>query len=149
MGGCELRVHRLRATGYGTGYGPVRGVLRTRTMSRDHKKLDTFHLADALAVCIYHETASFPPNERYGLQSQIRRAAVSVPTNIVEGSARRSENDYVRFLEIALSSACEADYLVDLCFRLSILTESAHQRCKECSGATVRSLQKLLNSLAR
>ena len=88
-------------------------------MSRDHKKLNTFHLADTLALCVYRETANFPPGERYGLQSQLRRAAVSIPTNIVEGSARRSEGDYRRLLEIALSSACETDYLIDLCQRLS------------------------------
>jgi four helix bundle protein len=117
-------------------------------MSRDHKKLETFHLADALAICIYRETVNFPPPERYGLQSQIRRAAVSVPTNIVEGCARRSESDYLRFLDIALSSANEADYLVDLCFRLSMLTDEGHWRCKKHSVPTVRSLQKLVNSLA-
>jgi four helix bundle protein len=116
-------------------------------MSRDHRKLDTFHLADELAICIYRETANFPPSERYGLQSQIRRAAVSVPTNIVEGCARRSESDYLRFRDIALSSANETDYLVDLCFRLSMLTDDGHDRCKKCSAPTVRSLQKL-NSLS-
>jgi four helix bundle protein len=115
-------------------------------VSRDHKKLNTFHLADALAICVYRETANFPPGERYGLQSQLRRAAVSIPTNIVEGSARRSEGDYVRFLGIALSSACEADYLIDLCQRLSILPSEGHKRCKKCSISTVRSLQKLITS---
>ncbi len=115
-------------------------------MSRDHKKLNTFHLADTLALCVYRETANFPPGERYGLQSQLRRAAVSIPTNIVEGSARRSEGDYRRLLEIALSSACETDYLIDLCQRLSILPAEAHARCKKCSISTVRSLQKLITS---
>jgi four helix bundle protein len=133
--------YRLQATGLAC------GVLCTLAMSRDHKKLDTFHLADELAICIYRETANFPPSERYGLQSQIRRPSVSVPANIVEGSARRSEKDYLRFLEIALSSACETDYLIDLCRRLSFLTNDSQERCKKCSVSTVRSLQKLINAL--
>ena len=102
-------------------------------MSRNHEKLQTFHLADELAIRVYRETINFPASERHGLQSQIRRAAVSVPTNIVEGCARRSENDYLRFLDIALSSANETDYLLDLCFRLSIFTDDGYQRCKKCS----------------
>jgi len=116
-------------------------------MSRDHTALRAFHLADQLAVCIYRETAAFPVSERYGLQSQLRRASVSIPANIVEGSARRSQADYVRFLEIALSSACEADYLIGLCRRLDFLTEEAETRCKSCSTPTVRSLQKLITYL--
>jgi four helix bundle protein len=92
-------------------------------MSRDHTKLRVFQFADALATCIYRETAVFPPGERFGLQAQLRRAAVSVSANIVEGSARRSQSDYLRFLEIALGSACEVDYLVDLSRRLGFMTE--------------------------
>jgi four helix bundle protein len=116
-------------------------------MSRDHTKLRAFHFADALVISIYRETARLPLAERFGLQGQLRRAAVSVPANIVEGSARRSESDYVRFLEIALSSACEVDYLIGLARRLDFLTDEAEQRCKKCSTPTVRSLQKLITSL--
>ena len=118
-------------------------------MSRDHQKLKAFHLADTLGVCIYRETVHFPPEERYGLQSQLRRAAVSIPANIVEGSARRSDNDYVRFLEIALSSACEVDYLVGLSRRLSVLSEEALTRCKDCSVPTVKALQRLITVLSQ
>jgi four helix bundle protein len=117
-------------------------------MSRDHNRLQVFHLADRLVLAIYAETARFPPAERFGLQAQIRRAAVSIASNIVEGCTRRSQSDYVRFLEIALGSACEADYLIGLSRRLGFLSEAENQRCKELSVGTARMLQKLIAALA-
>ena len=65
---------------------------------RDHTKLRAFEMADEVAVLLYHVTAGFPKEERYGLTSQMRRAAVSVPSNIVEGCACDSQADYLRFL---------------------------------------------------
>ena len=72
---------------------------------RDHTKLRAFELADEVAVLIYRATRGFPKEEIYGLTSQMRRAAVSVPSNIVEGCARESQAEYLRFLEIAFGSA--------------------------------------------
>jgi four helix bundle protein len=118
-------------------------------MSRDHTQLKAFHLADTMAVRIYRDTGGFPAGERYGLQIQIRRAAESVPANIVEGSARRSQRDYLRFLEIALSSACEANYLIDLSRRLTFLKDDEVTRCKNCSIPTIKALQKLITVLSR
>ena len=71
---------------------------------RDHKKLRAFELADEVAILIYRITSAFPKEELYGLTSQMRRAAVSVPSNIVEGCARDSQADYLRFLSIVFRS---------------------------------------------
>ncbi len=94
-------------------------------MSRDHRKLEVFQLADRLVPEIYRITKSLPDSERYGLQSQLRRAAFSTASNIVEGSSRRTNTEYCRFLEISHGSAREASYALTLCVRLGYLTESA------------------------
>jgi len=85
---------------------------------RDHTKLRAFILADEVTLMIYQVTRYFPKKEMYGLTSQIRRAAVSVPSNIVEGSSRSTQAEYCRFLEIAFGSLREMHYQFDLAVRL-------------------------------
>ncbi len=94
-------------------------------MSRDYRKLLVLQLADNLVVRLYRATATFPAEERFGLRSQVRRAAVSAATNIVEGTARRSLSEYLSFLNIATGSAAEARYLIDLAERLGFMTPEA------------------------
>ena len=88
---------------------------------RDHTKLQVFELADEVAMLVYRVTAGFPKEELFGLTAQIRRAAVSIPSNIVEGCARDSEADYLRFLSIAFGSLRELHYQLNLSKRLGFL----------------------------
>ncbi len=81
---------------------------------RDHTKLRAFELADEVVMLVYQTTAKFPKEELYGLTSQLRRAAVSIPSNIVEGCARDSETEYLRFLNIAFGSLREVHYQITL-----------------------------------
>jgi four helix bundle protein len=117
-------------------------------MPRNHTKLDVFHQAHHLAIEVYALSGSLPASERFGIQAQLRRAAVSVPTNIVEGCMRRSVREYERFLDIALGSAAEVQYLLDLADDLRLLAGAELTRCKESSDHVVRSLQKLHRAVA-
>ncbi|WP_224488074.1 four helix bundle protein [Robertkochia flava] len=83
-----------------------------------HTKLDVWKRSMDLVTLIYKLTDSLPDKEKYGLVSQINRAAVSIPTNIAEGSARGSSKEYIRFLDIATASATELDTLLKIAERL-------------------------------
>ena len=115
---------------------------------RDHRKLETFRLADALAVRIYSATKGFPLDERFGMQNQIRRAAVSVPANIVEGSARRSHGEYLQFLHTACASGVELAYLLDLSHRLGLLSDGDRIQLSEAADKLVRKLRCQIRALA-
>ncbi|WP_286178467.1 four helix bundle protein [Stieleria mannarensis] len=77
---------------------------------RDHTKLRAFELADEVALLTYQFTSGFPREEQFGLTSQMRRAAVSVPSNIVEGCGRDSNAELLRFLDMAYGSLRELEY---------------------------------------
>ena len=116
---------------------------------RDHTKLRAFELADALALLVYRTTSTFPREEQFGLTSQIRRAAVSIASNIVEGSARYSSADYIRFLDMAYGSACELQYQLTLARRLEYLpTESSHE-LERAAKETCMVINGLIRSLRR
>ena len=112
---------------------------------RDHTKLKAFELADEVALLTYRITAGFPKEELYGLTSQMRRAAVSVPSNIVEGCTRDSQTEYLRFLTIAFGSLRELHYQLGLSSRLGFLGNHDFS----CIEERIIETEKVLNSLVR
>ena len=111
---------------------------------RNHKKLQVFVLADSLALRVYATTRKFPEDERYGLTSQIRRAAVSIAANIVEGAARPSDADFRRLLIIAYSSARELEYELSLATRLGYISSKDTHALQEQASRTCRALYGLI-----
>jgi four helix bundle protein len=81
---------------------------------RDFKKYDIWQLSHELTLEVYKITSGFPKEELFGLTSQIRRAVSSIPTNISEGCGRNSDKEFNQFLNIALGSASETEYLLTL-----------------------------------
>ena len=87
--------------------------------------LKVWQRSHALALRVYKLSKELPAEEKYGLVSQLRRAAVSVPTNIAEGSKREGNQEFARFLNIAEGSLVETEYLIMLCRDLEFLTSAA------------------------
>lgn len=90
----------------------------------DHKKLDAWIYSMDLVEKVYGLTSSFPASEVYGLTSQIRRSAISIPSNIAEGAARGSNKEYNRFLSISIGSLSELETQMLIAKRLKYLSEN-------------------------
>ncbi|HRG69738.1 MAG: four helix bundle protein [Saprospiraceae bacterium] len=114
---------------------------------RDYTKLEAFIYSDELVLDIYRLTSFFPAVELYGLTSQIRRAIISVPSNIVEGSFRESPKEFYRFLEIAFSSLKEAHYQMQLANRLGYLEPKLFQECDEKFNKAAKILAGLIKRI--
>ena len=102
-----------------------------------------------LVVQIYQLTQLFPAEERYGLVSQMRRAAVSIPSNIAEGHTRESSKEYLKHLSIAQGSLAELQTQIEIALRLGFATNTDAQQCMELSVALSRQIYALRNALAR
>jgi len=96
--------------------------------TKGYQKLIVWQKADELACQIYRSTENFPKKEQYGLTSQIRRASLSVSTNIVEGMGRQGKKELRNFINIALGSLAEVEYLLGFARRLEFLTQKEFSR---------------------
>jgi four helix bundle protein len=114
-------------------------------MDKPHKKLDVWKLSMELSGVVYRLTATYPSEEKFGLVSQMRRAAVSIPSNLAEGAARSSSNEFRNFLSFARSSLSELDTQLDLSQQLGLITEQVR---REVDLLLIR-IDKMLYALHR
>ena len=112
---------------------------------RSFRDLVAWQKGVELCQRVYEDSKSFPADERFGLVAQMRRAAVSVPSNIAEGYGRRSRRDYLRFLNIALGSLCELETQLIVAVRLGLASGDD----LGASMALVRDVDRLLSGLIR
>ncbi|MCQ2287576.1 MAG: four helix bundle protein [Muribaculaceae bacterium] len=115
----------------------------------NYQKLLFWQRSQAFVSTIYRETANFPRDELFGLTSQLRRAVVSIPTNIAEGSGRDSKKDFAHFLRIAIGSACEVECELLIARDLGFIDNSQSQlllnEIKEIKSVIDSYKNKLLN----
>lgn len=129
--GAPDGAHADAGTGFGAG-----GV-------QDFKQLKVWQKSHALVLRVYSATFTFPEHERFGLTSQMRRAAFSVPSNIAEGCARATRTEFRQFLHIAAGSASELEYFFLLARDLRLFTEKQH----DALYATLREVRRMLTGL--
>jgi four helix bundle protein len=94
---------------------------------RSYKDLEVWKKSMDFAEKIYKITSKFPKDENYGLISQVRRAAVSIPSNIAEGSSRNSTKEFIQFLHVANGSLSEIETQLELAFRLKYIEDQSFQ----------------------
>ena len=117
-----------------------------RSVVRDYRRLEIWQQGRDLAIDVYTVTAGFPPDERYGLTGQMRRASVSIVSNIAEGCGRATHRDLLRFLHIASGSSFELEAQLDICAGLDLL-EPDHPVIDRCNKLK-RSLSAFISRLA-
>ena len=118
-------------------------------MADSFRDLVVWQKAMALAADVYRSTKCFPRSEMYGLTSQIRRAAVSVPSNIAEGKGRLSKKEFVQFLAKARGSLCEVDTQLELSKVLEFMQFQDFERLSTQSSKVGRLLNALIVSIQR
>lgn len=116
-------------------------------MIQSHKELIVWQKAMELVVCVYNLTKDFPKDELYGLTSQMRRSAVSIPSNIAEGRKRGTSKDYRQFLLIAFGSAAELETQIELSKRLKLGNNEKCLPAEQLLQEVLRMLAKMTTTL--
>jgi four helix bundle protein len=116
---------------------------------QDFRDLKVWQKAHRFVLDVYTATHAFPREELYGLTSQLRRAAVSIPTNMAEGCGRGTDIDFARFLQISLGSACESEYLLLLSRDLKYLPQTLHDALADAVIEVKRMLAALMQTVRR
>ena len=114
---------------------------------RDYRKYDVWKLGHEVTLQVYSLTKVFPRVEQYGLISQMRRAAYSIPSNIAEGCGRESDAEFKRYLVISRGSASELEYFTILTRDLDLLSESDFEILNNRVNKVRRSLNNLINKI--
>lgn len=114
---------------------------------KNFRELKIWEISHQIVLCIYEVTANFPKHELYGLTSQMRRAAASIPTNIAEGCGRGSDADFARFLQIAMGSGSELEYQLILAHDLGLIDKLQHNKLSNELIETKRMLNSFLQKL--
>jgi len=128
--------------------GQGTGDRKAEAVIKDYKELIAYQKSYEMVLLIYQLTASFPREEIYGLTSQIRRAAVSIPSNIAEGYMRGSR-EYIQFLKIALGSTAEVETQLSLSRDLGFCTEDEFHGILSLNKEVLRLLTTYISSLQR
>ena len=114
---------------------------------KDFRDLDVWKLGKAIVLDIYRVTGNFSKNEQFGLTSQMRRAAISVPSNIAEGYNRMHRKEYQRFLSFALGSCGELETQVEISYDLQYLDKDEKDRMLENLSHEARMIRNLIKKL--
>jgi four helix bundle protein len=119
------------------------GEAKGATMEKPHKKLDAWKLSMDLVFDVYRATEEFPSQERYGLIDQIRRATISIPSNIAEEAARQTKKEFSNYLHIAQGSLSELDTQFELARRLSYVNNKTWENLDD----RMERIDKLISGL--
>jgi four helix bundle protein len=116
---------------------------------RDYKKIQAYQLAEEMVYEVYKLTRDFPKEELYGLISQVRRAAVSISSNIAEGASRQHKRDYLNFLYVARGSLAELECLLNIARKLGYGDDKQNRALEVKFGSVARTLFGLISSVEK